>query len=228
MTKSRNVYGNYLLTLPGKVYGRITVTAVAGQDSGGNTIVRGTCSCGSPWEGAFSRLKGGHTKSCGCLNREINTKHGASYTKEYGIWQGMRKRCNNPKHVAYAYYGGRGIKVCSRWDDFSTFLSDMGPRPSPAYSIDRIDNNLGYSPENCRWATATEQNNNTSRAALITFNGETRSKAEWARHLGMKVSILGYRLKSGWSVEDALHIPVGSITNCRNGGYKVRNCNADV
>lgn len=117
----------------------------------------------------------------------------------------MKQRCNNPRNSHYADYGGRGIKICERWDQFVNFLEDMG-EPSPGMSLDRIDVNKGYSPENCRWATIQEQNSNMRRNRLITYQGKTQTVAAWAREAGVDKRTLKSRLDSGWSTEDALTI----------------------
>jgi hypothetical protein len=137
-----------------------------------------------------------------------NFIHGQSYTKEYGIWKAMRDRCRNPNNTWYAEYGGRGVKVCERWESFENFLSDMGRRPSKRHSIDRYpDKNGDYEPGNCRWATPLEQNNNLRSNVLLAFRGRTQSLAAWARELGVSHTCLWWRKKHGWSDERILTEP---------------------
>lgn len=128
---------------------------------------------------------------------------------EYIIWRNMRGRCSNPGNNRYATYGARGISVCERWDrDFLNFLEDMGRRPSPKHSLERIDNDQGYFPENCRWATRKEQARNRRSSRFLDFNGQTRTSAEWSELTGISQGTLHARLKSGWPVERALTQPV--------------------
>lgn len=121
------------------------------------------CDCGVTAQVSAGHLVSGNTASCGCRKRavlgESTTRHGMAGTRVYRIWKAMSTRCNNPNSLRYKDYGGRGIKVCDRWRDFSKFYEDMG-EPPPGHSIDRINNDLGYSKENCRWASTAQQNSN--------------------------------------------------------------------
>jgi hypothetical protein len=120
----------------------------------------------------------------------------------------MVDRCTNLKHKDYFNYGGRGIEICERWKKFENFLEDMGERPSREFSIDRINNNKGYFPGNCRWATMKEQCNNRRNNKTITFNGETKTLAQWSEEIGTPLHVLWLRLSYGWSVERMLTEPV--------------------
>lgn len=151
--------------------------------------------------------------------REAVVKHGMSAREEYGIWNHMRQRCHNPKNDRYASYGGRGIKVCDRWrESFENFYADMGPRP-PGAQLDRVDNDKGYSPENCRWATRKEQQNNTRANRIVEFNGERRTIAEWASLRGLPYARVQTRLHRGWTPERALGLQVGRERSeyCKRG-----------
>ena len=135
-------------------------------------------------------------------------RRSAKRLPEYSAWMDMRSRCNNPKNMAYHLYGGRGITICSRWDDFMNFLIDIGMRPSNKHSLDRIDVNGPYSPENCRWVLREIQDNNKQNTRTITWNGEPLSMAQWERRLGLTKGVLHLRLKMGWLLDRAMTEPV--------------------
>lgn len=137
----------------------------------------------------------------------MNFKHGKVGTSTYHVWSSMIARCRNPKCPAYPNYGGRGIGVCEAWTSFSGFLADMGERPE-GLSLDRVDNDQGYSPENCRWATRTEQARNKRSTRLITVNGETLSTAEWSERSGLKIATIWARIAKGWPESAAVTTPV--------------------
>lgn len=123
---------------------------------------------------------------------------------EYVVWMNMRARCNNPKSTFYRYYGGRGITVCARWSSFHAFRADMGPKPSPAHTLDRRDNNKNYEPANCRWATRQEQNLNKRSNHILQFRGTSQPIAVWAQQLQMRPGVILGRVSAGWSTEEAL------------------------
>lgn len=160
-----------------------------------------------------SQIKCGKTLSCGCLGRERRTSsrttHGSTrnYNKssEYNAWVVMRDRCHNPNNKNYHNYGGRGIKVCERWDDFSNFINDLGEKPSKKHSLDRIVNDGGYEPSNCRWATLEQQANNKRSTVMIKFRGEIKSMAQWEKELGLKKGILAANKHNGVSIEKYLN-----------------------
>jgi hypothetical protein len=169
------------------------------------------CSCGKETVVQGKHLRTGHTTSCGHVHRlRFSRKtHGQSHTTEYRIWSGILTRCYNQRSRPYRNYGGRGITVCDSWRaSFGSFLADVGERPSRAHSIDRINNDGPYSPENCRWATKVEQCNNTRYNRRLTFRGETKTLTEWCRLLGLGASMVVARMdRYGWSVDRALATP---------------------
>lgn len=144
--------------LSGLRFGRLTVQS-SNEKLGKNTASLCICDCGNTTVVANWVLKKGRTKSCGCLQKESRIKHGKARSVEYNTWNCMHQRCGNPVYTHYSYYGGRGIKVCSRWDVFENFYKDMGERPEGT-TLDRIDVNGDYEPNNCRWVSRTVQQNN--------------------------------------------------------------------
>jgi len=137
----------------------------------------------------------------------MREQHGLTGTPEYHIWEGMKQRCTNPKSPEYCNYGERGILLCDRWHSFSNFIADMGFRPDPSLSIERLDNNKGYEPGNCVWASLTVQNRNRRNNHNITFDGRTQCITVWAQEYEIGLYVLEHRLKRGWSVERALNTP---------------------
>lgn len=159
--------------LTGQMFGRLTVLERHGVTVDRHATWTCVCSCGSRVVRRADLLRKGATQSCGCIRRERlakrNKKHGLSHVAEYSVWKSMHTRCNNPNADSYHNYGGRGISVCERWDDFVSFYEDMGPRPSDGHSLDRKDNEGDYEPDNCRWATVAEQAGN--RRTNVNYKG---------------------------------------------------------
>ena len=153
--------------LSGQQFGRLTVLGLAQRHDGKNAYWLCRCSCGNPLikEVQGGTLRNGRTLSCGCLQRETARKHGMEGTRIYGVWADMKQRCQNPKHAAFADYGGRGISVCERWQSFENFFADMSEAPE-GLTLDRIDNDGNYEPGNCRWADWSTQNLNKGRKPL--------------------------------------------------------------
>jgi hypothetical protein len=201
-----NMAGIKKADLTGERFGRLTVIKQNGC-KGPRKQWLCQCDCGGFRNVITSNLRCGHTRSCGCLWRELNKTHGKTKTPTYVLWAAMLRRCNTKSHTGYSNYGARGIKVCERWNDFSNFLADMGERPE-GLSIERLDNNGPYSPENCVWASRQEQSNNTRRNRMLSHNGQTRSVAQWAAILGCSEGTIRSRLRLGWSVATALTKPI--------------------
>lgn len=194
---------------PGMIFGRLT--AVSKSDKKRWNCV---CSCGRSTVTPVQNLNSGKAKSCGCLARELvsergtkhgNGRHGVHRTKAYHTWDGMIQRCTNPNFKQWGDYGGRGITVCEEWRDFATFLADMG-QPPDGFTIDRINNNLGYNKDNCRWVSRKEQQRNRRNSHIITIDGQTKSIIEWSEILGIAIHTVHSRLQRGWTELEALGV----------------------
>jgi len=204
MVNKKNKRGPKPLDIKGLRFGRLIAFEYAD-----NGKWHCSCDCGCNSIAHGSDLRRGRVKSCGCLLLEgnrANLKHGYSATSEYRSWVSMLRRCSDPGCMGYHRYGGRGVKVCERWQKFENFYADMGDRPSGT-SLDRIDFDGNYEPSNCRWATRLEQSTNTSRTIIIVANGKQQSLCAWARELGVSAKGIRYRLKRGMSHEDAINKP---------------------
>lgn len=190
------------LSLYGKRFGRLQVISREESSSTGKSRWRCLCDCGAETIAHGADLANGHSTTCGCGQRDatkrVLTTHGSTETAEYRIWCLMKGRCLNPRDRRFTRYGGRGITVCERWrSDFAAFLSDMGPRPTPRHSIDRIDNNGNYEPSNCRWATPKEQARNTRRTRYVEIGGVVGRLAQVADDLGIPYGTMKQRARRG-------------------------------
>jgi hypothetical protein len=199
----------------GSIYTRWTVIDRAPPETKGNKWLC-RCECGTIKVIKAEQLNGGHSRSCGCLSidtaralMKVRSKtHGMSRAKIYKAWLKLVRRCTKPQDADFSEYGARGITVCDEWLKFENFYRDMGERPTAHHSIERIDNTKGYTPDNCRWATAIEQANNRRNTRLYTINGRAMTIPMWAREYGVSVRLVAgriYRLK--WPIEKALTEP---------------------
>lgn len=187
----RGEHAHNWVDLAGKSFGRLTVVHVSHLAFRGPYRKRWMyfwkcqCKCGKEIVTDGGSLRSGSSQSCGCLLRDAITKHGLSKHPLYQTWKGMKDRCSKTTSVSYPGYGGRGISVCERWQSLHHFVSDMGERPSPDHSLDRINNDGNYEPGNVRWAIKKEQGQNTRFNVNITHDGKTLCLTEWARELGV-------------------------------------------
>lgn len=193
--------------ITGQRFGRWTVLRFSEQRRK-KSMWECRCDCGNEGVINGTALRHGGSKSCGCLKIEVAiarlTKHGMKGTPEYRCWKGITERCLNQNKKTFANYGGRGIKMCERWrHSFENFFADMGPKPTPQHSIERINNDGDYEPENCRWATRIEQSRNKRSNVIIRL-----TLVEAAQLTGMPYDTVKSRILRGWSHIDALTTPV--------------------
>jgi len=184
--------------LTGKIFGRWTVISRAGATMDSRPLWRCVCTCGKEGIIRGETLRNGSSRSCGCLQKELmrakRLTHGLTGTPTRGVWDHMKTRCYNKNSKDYKNYGGRGITVCERWLVFENFLEDMGQKPK-YLTIERKDNNKGYSPDNCKWATMKEQQRNRRNNLIIKYQGKSQCLSAWAEELGLHRGILRRRLK---------------------------------
>lgn len=191
------------INILGKRFGRILVVALHSPHW------ECLCDCGKTTLVLGNKLLSGRTRSCGCYSAELSkmrrTTHGLSKSPEYIVWLGMISRCYRPENGAYKNYGGRGIKVCKRWHNFSNFIKDMGRKPFTDAQIDRKRNSGHYTHGNCRWTDRFTQGSNKRNNHLIEINGEVATVSEWARRIGLRPNLAFSRITKGWD-------PVRSVT----------------
>ena len=186
----------------GRSYGALTVTGFS-HSKPGAAFWTCKCKCGTVVAVRGNSLRSGNTTSCGCSQ----IKHGMTGTKTYKSWTGLMHRCYYPEDISYINYGGRGIKVCKRWHDFSAFFADMGERPTGC-SIDRVHGDKGYSKSNCVWSTRKTQNRNHRGNRQITYLGRTQCLSAWCEELGLKYPRMYFRIiVRKWSPEKAFTDP---------------------
>lgn len=214
----------------GNKYGRLTVVSRAENTLSGKSKWLCVCDCGNHTNVRGSDLATGGVRSCGCIKKEVAARkgrarvtHGDSGTRLYRIWQGMKQRATYKNGGAYKHYGGRGVTVCDEWAnsyaEFKNWSADHGYLDN--LTIDRIDNNKGYSPDNCKWSTYKQQENNRRNNRKITVAGETHTVSEWSEISEISGATLCYRLNNGWPKED-LFMPAN--LNNKNIRKEIAQC----
>jgi len=203
--------------ITGQIFGRLTAIKFAKIDDKKKTVWFFKCSCNPKKivEKSLNNVIQGVTKSCGCLgieqyriNGHLRLRHGMSRSRPYNILMAIKKRCTNKKHPYYKNYGGRGISFDPRWKKFENFWEDMKETYKDNLEIDRIDNNMGYSKNNCRWTTEKENCNNRRSHRFITYRGETHNITQWAEKIGMPIKLIYDRIvRFHWPVEKAFNKP---------------------
>lgn len=201
----------------GVVQGKLTIKGDAGKNKHGSRLWLCVCECGNEVVKSSNELHQGLkscSRACGIADsNRTRTRHGMWDTKVYQTWANMKNRCVNPKHTAYNRYGGRGITVCAEWiESFEKFYEHVGDPPTEAHTLDRIDNERGYEPDNVRWATRKEQSNNISSNTWVEYDGKRMTWAQWADYLGIKYNTLMTRVRDKKDLKDILvkgYKPIG-------------------
>lgn len=206
------------INLTGRRFGRLKVLEMSTIRNNGEISWVCECLCGKKIEVRGHSLRIGQTKSCGCFRSHLssirNRTHGSRHSPEYNCWAGMWQRCSNERSQFYDDYGGRGIKVCRRWNRFENFLADMGKRPY-GMTLDRENNNGNYTPKNCRWSSKTTQARNRRGNIILSLNGVTMTAAEWSIKTGISIYVICWRVRRGWSAEKAITQPVRKMKDWR-------------
>ena len=198
------------IDLSGQKFNQLTV--VERVKSNSSTRWKCKCDCGNFTEVTSANLKNGAVKSCGCLRHKHshNYLHGKSKSALYQMWKSMLYRCESPKNIAYKFYGARGITVCDEWHNFSVFEKWVKEtKPNADYTIERIDVNKGYYPNNCTWIPLNKQANNRRSCVMITYNNDTHNLMEWCKLLNLDYKRVHNRMyKLGWTFEKAISTPI--------------------
>lgn len=189
----------------GQRFEKLTVLSDGPRNRAGRKMVTCLCDCGNTKDCEPRVLRSGHVKSCGCYQKQIvskisraRTTHGMTKTTAYQTWIKIRGRCQNARNAKYPEYGGRGIKVCERWDkSFEAFYADMGDKPSPQHSIDRINNDGDYAADNCRWATPLMQSRNKRNHRIVEYKGRSMPLSEACELSGVNYRSALYRINNG-------------------------------
>lgn len=207
--------------MTGQKFGMWTILSLRSKSSK-VTLWDCQCECGKKVAVRSGNLRNGASTSCGCesLKRLLKSRithgetRGGIQTSEYQCWVAMKQRVFNKNHVGYKNYGGRGIAICERWlNSFEDFIADMGRRPTPKHSIERVENDGNYEPSNCVWGTKAEQINNTRSNNRVTVGSVTLTVSQWAKRSGLKRTTISGRMRMGWSKETAVTTPTKTTWN---------------
>ena len=198
--------------MEGQRYGSLQIVDRAGFNEAGYVLWRCACDCGEQIVVSGDRLRRGNKKTCGVNGHRFREDRPIPITlqfpSEYQSWHNMRQRCQNPRHVKYPNYGGRGITIDPRWNKFKTFMLDMGRKPHPRHTIEREDVNGNYEPKNCRWIARKDQGRNKRNSIFVTYQGKRMLLIDLVEDLGLSRGIVYGRLKAGWTLAQAIALPV--------------------
>ena len=189
-------------------YNMLTVLGCEGKNKHGKPLWRVRCDCGKEAVKVASAVRVGRTQSCGCLARSgLRRTHGARQHSLYATWCNMKSRCDNPSNKSYKNYGGRGISYADEWSDFASFLRDVGEKTYSGASLDRINNDGNYAPDNVRWTDRRTQRINSRQIRPVCIHGETKLISEWCKIYGITIAAVHRRLKTGEDVISAITRP---------------------